>query len=189
MSTALDICNTALLLCNASQINSFDDSTREAVMCNSIYNTTRDSQLSKHPWSFSLFQEELAKTLTTPEFEYTYEYQLPTGYIRILKMNQSVNDYRILKDKLFTDQDGVKILYQKNPGEEFYPAYFRRMLEFKLAEILNMSLVQDDRLANQFQEMYLLAMREARGVDSQNTPNITIRDQELALTAIRGADQ
>lgn len=188
MASDLSICNSSLLMANANTINSFDDSTREALMCNQLYETTRDTQLSKHPWSFSIFQEKLAKTTNTPLFDYDYEYQLPTGYIRILKTDNLGNDYRILKDKLLSNQTEVELLYQKNPGEEFFPAYFERLVELKMAELLSLSLVQDEAMAQAFQRSYLLAMREARGIDSQNSPNLRISEQELSLTAVRGTD-
>jgi hypothetical protein len=188
MATDLSICNTALLMANATTINSFNDSTREAAMCDAMFQTTKETILSKHPWSFSLFQEKLARTTNTPLFDFTYEFQLPTGYIRTLKTDQSGNNYRVLKDKLFSDYKEVEILYQKDPGVEFYPAYFVRLLEFKMAEILSLSLVQDEAMATRFQQAYLLSMREARGIDSQNSPNLTIAEGELTLTAARGSD-
>lgn len=188
MATDLSICNAALLLVNASQINSFNDSTREATICKALYETTKQSLLSKHPWSFSLFQELLAKTTETPLFDYDYVYQLPTGYIRILKTDGLGNEYRILKDKLFSDYDPVELLFQKDPGEEFFPAYFVRLLELKMAELLSMSLLQDDNMARMYNASYLMQMREARGIDSQNSPNQLIPEHELSLTAVRGSD-
>lgn len=188
MSSALDICNSALLMANANPINSFSDSTREAAMCSQFYETTRDSQLSKYPWSFSLFQEKLAQTTNTPLFDFDYEYQLPVGFVRILKTDNLGNDYRILKDKLFSDQDEVELLYQKNPGEEFFPAYFTRIVEFKMASLLSLSLVQDEQLASLWEQQYLKSIIEGRQTDSQHSPNLRIADQELSLTAVRGTD-
>lgn len=188
MATDISICNTGLLMANANTINSFEDSTREAAMCKAMYETTRDAVLSKFPWSFSIFQQTLAKTTNTPLDDFTYEYQLPTGYIRILKKDTFQNDYRIYKNKLLSDDDGVVLTYQKDPGEEFYPAYFVRLLEFKMAELLSLSMVQDEQMAQRFGQQYLLAMREARGIDSQNNPTSSIADHELSLTYVRGED-
>lgn len=188
MASSLSICKSALLMVNADPINSFDDSTREATMCDALYETTRDTLLMKHPWSFSLFQEKLARTTNTPLFDYDYEYQLPTGHLRVLKTDNFGNEYRLLKDKLLSDYEEVELLYQKDPGEEFYPPYFVRLLEFKMAELLSLSLVQDENMARLFSQQYLLAMREARGIDSQNTPTPSIAAHELSLTYVRGDD-
>ena len=130
----------------------------------------------------------MARTTNTPLFDFKYEYQLPAGYIRILKTDNFGNDYRILKDKLLSDQAAIELLYQKDPGEEFYPAYFTRLLEFKMAELLSLSLVQDEAMAQRYQQNYLLSMREARGIDSQNSPTPKIPDHELSLTYVRGDD-
>jgi hypothetical protein len=175
-------------MANASTINSFEDSTREAIMCKAMYKTTKDAILSKHPWSCSVFQEVLAETSNTPLFDFKNEFQLPSGYIRVLKTDNLGNRYRILKDKLLSDQDDIELLYQKDPGEEFYPAYLVRVIEFRMAEILSLSLVQDENMAQLYQRNYLLSMREARATDSQNSPNNTISENELSLTAIRGTD-
>lgn len=189
MTTELEICNTALLMANADEIQSFDDATREAKLCSRLYETTKDAIFSKFSWSFSLFQEALARTTNTPLFDFEYEYQLPTGFIRVLKTDVLGNEYRILKDKLFSDATTVELLYQKDPGPSFYPAYFRRVIELRMAELLSLSLVQDENMAERFATAYLIAMREARGTDSQNTPPLTISKNELRLTAVRGSDQ
>jgi len=189
MATDLSICQAALLLANANTINSFDDGTREAQMCKAFYETVKDATLQKHPWAFSLFQEQLAKTTNTPLFDFNYEYQLPSNTLRILKISTPPgNDYRILKDKLFSSVDGIEVLYQKDPGEEFFPAYFRVVLEYRLAQKLSLALTQDEQMAANFQQEYLLTMREARGIDSQSSPNLTIDETSLLLTAVRGND-
>lgn len=189
MASALSICNTALLMANANTINSFGDSTREAAMCNQFYETTRDALLSKHPWTFSMFEETLARTSEDPLLDdYEYVYQLPADVVTIRKTDQLGNEYRILRDRLFSNQTSVKVLYQKNPGEEFFPAYFTRVIEFRMAEILSLSLTQDSDMARAFQQQYLLSVREARGTDSQNTPNLQIQANELTLVSVRGDD-
>lgn len=188
MAADLSMCNTGLLMANASKINSFDDSTREAAMCAAMYETTRDAILSKYPWSFSIFQEALAQTSNTPLDDWKYEFQLPTGFMRILKKDTLQNDYRIYKDKLLSNDSEVILTYQKNPGEEFYPAYFARIIEFKLAELFSLALTQDENMAQLYQRNYLLAMREGRGTDAQNSPNNLINENEFSLTAVRGTD-
>lgn len=188
MPTDISICNTALLMVNADTINSFDQETREAALCSAMYKTTKESLLSKFSWSFSIFQELLVKTASTPLFDYDNEYQLPVEAIRILKTDGFGNDYRILKDKLHTNEDPVELLYQKDPGEALYPAYFVRVIEFKMAAILSLAMVQDENMAQLYEAQYLQSMREARATDSQNSPNMTIPDHEMSLTFVRGDD-
>ncbi len=185
MSNSIKICNVALLMANANQINSFEDATREARMCDAFYETTVENLLQKHPWSFTLFQENLARTTNVPLFDYDYEFQLPTGMLRVNKTDNSGNEYRIMKDKLLSNSDAVELLYQKDPGPEFWPSYFRRLVEFKMAEDLSLSLAQDQEMANSYGNKFLINMREARGIDSQNSPNPSIPEAELSLTSVR----
>lgn len=188
MATKIGICNSALLMANADVISSFSDETREARLCAQLYDTTRDSLLMASKWSFSLFQQALTKTTNTPLFDFSNEFKLPTGFLRAVKIDSSGQEYRILKDKLLTDADPVELLFQKHPGEEFLSPQFVRTLEFKFASVLALALMQDEQMASLFDTQYRRALIEARGVDSQNSPNPAIRDSELALTAVRGND-
>lgn len=188
MATALSICNTALILVGDNQINSFDDSSRAARLCSALYETTKDFMLQKSIWSFTLQQTTLAKTVNTPLFDYTYEFQIPSNSLRIIKIDALAQDYRVHQDKIFANTDPLSMLHQIDPGEENYPAYFTRALELKLAELLASALMQDSKYSSLMAEKYIFAIREARAIDAQMDPNPVIADIEFALISARGND-
>lgn len=185
MATDISICTSALFLIGAEGINSFTDETREARLCASLYETTRDELLQSHPWLFTKQQIDLARTTSTPTLDYKYEYQIPSGTLKIFRKDQLRNDYEIYQDKLFTDDDAVTIIRQIDPGEENYPAYFVRLLEYSMASVLAAGLGQDETTSTMFNKMKNEQMRKARGIDSQNQPNRKINESQFALTRVR----
>lgn len=189
-TTDLDICISALLLVGADEITSFDDASREARICNQLYETTKQKLLQTRPWSFSLAIVELAKTTlatTSEEYEfgYLYEYTLPPDQLRIIRKNNPTNDYRIIGDKLYTNDDEVQVLYQYDVSESEFPSYFTRAFEFEMAKLLAAALMQDE---NQMQLFAALAKEElikARNIDAQGSPGVTIDESNFVLTAVR----
>jgi hypothetical protein len=185
MATDISICNTGLLLIGADEIESFDDETREARICAATYETTKNEILQSSPWLFTKQQIDLARTASTPIMDFKYEYQIPSGTLRIFYKDTLRNDYEVFQDKLFTDDDAVTIVRQIDPGEENYPAYFVRLLEFAMAEILAASVGQDETTSKLFNGKKNEQMRKARGIDSQNQKNRRFNEGQLRLTAVR----
>jgi len=187
MATKLSIINEALLMVGAETISSLKDSSREARVASAIYTTTVEDILSRHSWDFSLAQTTLAQLNASPLFGYKRAYQLPTDpkIIRIIRKNNPKNDYRVFKDKLYTNDDEVEIIYQFNPGEQNYPAYFVRALVLELAKIFAFSLMQDEEQGTIFANLGDTQMRRARHIDSQSSPSVQIDESEFALTRVR----
>lgn len=184
-ATDISICTNALYMIGADEINSFTDETREARLCAALYETTKDEIIQSHPWVFTKQQIDLAQTTNTPVMDFKYEYQIPVGTLRVFYKDTLRNDYEIFQDKLFTDDAAVTIVRQLDPGEENYPAYFVRLLEFAMAEVLAAALSQDETTSQLFMRKKNEQMRKARGIDSQNQPNRRFNESQLRLTAVR----
>jgi len=187
MASKLDIINNALLMVGAETIQTLTDSSREARVAAAIYDTTKEDIISRHPWNFSLGQAQLAQIAATPLFGFDHAYQLPVDpkAIRVIRKNTPRNDYRILEDKLYTDDNEVEILYQFDPGEQNYPAYFVRLFEYEIAKIFSFALMQDETQAQIFEGLMTKQMRAARTIDSQSSPSRELDSSEFVLTAVR----
>lgn len=188
-TTDISICNSALVLVGADEnaIITFDDTTREARICNQIYEITKDALISKHPWNFTLGLVQLSQLSSTPLFGWSYAYQLPTDpkVIRVIRTDTRGDNYQIFEDKLYSDFSAVKIIYQFDPGEENYPSYFIRALELRLAELLALALSQDESFSRELERKAFRAFKEARFIDSTNDPPSHIHDNNFALTSVR----
>lgn len=187
MATQLSICNNALYLVGADEMNTLEDETREARVCNAIYPETKDALISRYPWNFSLAQVQLARLSATPLFDYTYAYQLPTSpkCLRVLRKNARNNDYRTFEDMLFTDDDAVEIIYQFSPAETTFPAYVTRCLEYEMAKILALALLQDESQATVFDKLAEREFMRSKTVDAQSNPPLAIDPSEFSLVAVR----
>lgn len=189
-TTDIDICASALLLVGADEINSFEDETREARICSQLYDTTKQKMLQSHNWGFSLAMTELAGTTISTsaseyEFGYTYEHTLPVDFLRIIKKDGLTNDYRIIGDKLFSNDSEVHILYQYDVSEAEFPAYFTRACEFEMAKILAAALLQDETQVELWGTLARDELIRAKNIDSQNQPQSQLADNNFALTAVR----
>lgn len=184
MATDISICNTGLLLVGADEITSFSDETREARICAALYETTKISELQKHDWSFTRQQTDLARLSTAPLFNYSYAFQIPANTIKIIATDILPSEYRVYQDKIFSNVKNLKMTHQVDPGEASYPAYFTRLFEYKMSEILSTALLQDENMSQIYRQKYEDQYWEAKKTDSQQDPSrqIPFRQFEIAST-------
>lgn len=188
MTTAVEICNSALLLVGANTITAFDDVTDEAQLADSVYETTKEALLQKHPWRFSILLADLGGKVTTdPLFGFKNQYTLPSDMLRIIRLEGAGYAYKIYKNLLHTDvEPPCRIVYQQKTPETQFPAYFRRVLELELAILFAMALPEDDNRVARVEMLAEKQLRTARAVDDQQEPNEGLMDVNYSLVNLRG---
>jgi hypothetical protein len=186
MATDIEINNQALLLVGATQIQAFDDESREAEVSSALYFTIKETLLSIHPWTFALGQKNLTRITQVPLGDFNYAYQLPTNpkMLKVIKTDPN-SRYRIFEDKLYCDNAEVNITYLFDPKEQNYPSFFISALVMELAKFYAAALIQDDTSIQIFTSLAEKELRKARNIDSQQQPPIGIDPQEFSITAIR----
>lgn len=107
MASSVEIVNSALTKLGAKRIMDLSDTQKEAREMNAIFELRRDYLLRTYNWSFAMKRASLSALVTTPEWGYTLEYQLPTDCLRVVQ----VNDY--------WDVPGYAD-YLNSPDEEMY---------------------------------------------------------------------
>jgi hypothetical protein len=196
MASDIDICNTGLFLVGADEITSFQDDTREAKISNVIYETTKQALLSCHIWNFSLKFAELAgttlaSTAAAYDFDYKYEYTLPSDFLRMAKtddLNNSLYDhpYEIVGKKLYTNASPVNIQYQSSGiNESTFPAPFQRAFELELAKLYAASLLQDETQVELWSKLARDALMKAKTIDASDDPGEGIDPKNFPLTTVR----
>jgi hypothetical protein len=183
--TDIKICAAALHLVGAEEITSFVDETREARLCKSLYENLKLDLLQSHPWRFSIRQEELNQLVATPLFDYSYAYSLPADFLRLIGKDNPTNAHKIFGNKLYTDLDPVYANIQYEVAEQYFPAYFERLVQLELAAMLAASLVEDENKADKFSNFARTQMVKARNIDSQNNTSSTIPNGAFNLTNVR----
>lgn len=190
MTTDLAIVNTALYLVGADEIETFEDPSREAAVASRLYETTKKNFLQQTLWNFSvamveLAGEELATDSSEYEFGFTHEYTLPPDMLRLVSKAAPTNDYMISRDKLYTNDDEVHVLYQYDVSESEMPAYAVRALEFEFARLFSAALLQDDTQIQIWGTVAKDALAKAKTIDAQNEPSPEIDVSNFELVSVR----
>jgi len=95
----IDVCNLALSHLKERSITSLTNPTNPAaVACAKWYDHARRTALRKAIWKFAKKRTELAQSATTPAFGWSYQYPLPTDFIRLCSVNDQNENTEITKD-------------------------------------------------------------------------------------------
>lgn len=198
--SALSICSDALIMLGANPISSFTEGTDEASICDSLYPDVRDQALMVYPWTFSFKKTQLARLVTTPTNEFQYEYQLPADRLGSPRavynsggLNQHpITSYRIIGNKLLTNQEVIFIDYQYYTPETEMPVWFIQLLKYLTAWHIALPITDQTEKAAYWQSVAVGSpsengrggyMRTAMNIDGQNQPTNSIKD--FSLTVVR----
>jgi len=159
--TDVQICNLALARLGDSRITTLADATAQAQYCTLFYTQTVAELQAEFDWQFCRKQVNLTSA-TTPLGGYTYQYALPSDYIRSLRVenideSENFGQWEILGSYLQTNfVSPVTLDYIANITDETkYPAIFTELLAVKLAGVLAMPLTGSKDLFKQTVELYM----------------------------------
>jgi hypothetical protein len=162
MADEVGICNAALQLIKHSKvITSLEQGTKEANACEVIFTEMRDALLEMHNWNFASERVKLGQLSTTPAFGWTYEYQLPADFIRVVKVSDNVDErgktpYKLEKGKVRADAEDIYLRYvTREEDPNLMPATFRLALSKLLASRLAVSLSQSASLSKEMYEQFV----------------------------------
>lgn len=173
MASKVTIANLALIQLGEEPIISFTDPSDSAKRVNVLYPEAVKSVLSMGSWTFATFRAELAALVTTPEWEFTHQFQLPTSpkSFKLLKINgnelQDV-DYKVERDRLLINSSSVKIKYigdvtDSGSFNEYFKDALVAFLKFQLSYPITSSAQDSERLY----QLYKDTVREGLMLDGQ----------------------
>lgn len=171
-TSAVEICNDALIILGAEKISSLSGTSKEAILCNEQYSKVRDQVLSAHPWNFATYRTEIAQDADLPAgwWGWTYAHSLGSDVLRVLDIEDSDTYEWAVESgrKILSDHTPVKTIYIKQVTDTtLFPKYFEKALAYALAQNLSYSLTQSATLIEQIRKDAEMAMREARSFDAQ----------------------
>jgi len=175
MATEVSICANALRRLGDSPIVSLTDDTESARLCNAFYSEARDEVLRSHPWNFAITRQQLSQLSTTPLYQYSYQYALPTDpfCLRVLEMEYSDYVFKIehlagTGRVLLTDEGTAKIIYIARVTDTAqFDSLFIDTLTAKLSVDLAYPVTGSVQLQQNMQKLFESKLREARSVDGQ----------------------
>jgi hypothetical protein len=171
-----DVVNVGLTLVGAAPITSLTDGSTAANAADDIYTEVRDDLLRSHPWNFATKRTTLAKSATTPDFEFDYAYPLPSDWIRNISVHDNdaghgtilfrveiVNNQRCI----ITSSDAVYLRYvYRLTDPNVMSSDFRRALEVSLARDLAVKLASSNVLQDRLSIQADRALARARSSDA-----------------------
>lgn len=171
-NTPIKICSRASLLIGGDVIQSFDDGTAEATICDAMYEDMARSALTSSRWRFSTDQAVLNRLTDSPSGRWDAAYQLPSESIMLVAV--TVNDFPIKYDtygsKVFCNSSDTETLvadYIFRADESDWPPYFVTAVEYMMAGVLAVSAARDSQLASLMEQKANYQMTQARRLHSQ----------------------
>lgn len=176
-TSAVEICNSALIKIGANRITSLSDPDKASVACNDQYDRLRKEVLRAHPWNFAIAYVALAQTVNTPVWDkWDAEFLVPSDVLRVLETDLCSSEaweigYNADGNKvIFCNSTSLKIKYIKDiTNTTRFDATFEEALAFRMAADLAYKLVNSQTLQQQMFNYYKAAMATAMSYDAQES--------------------
>ena len=179
-SSSIEIASNALLLIGDNAISAFTESTG-GIIAERLYDDLLDDLLTSHHWRFATKKQLLNQLVTAPINGFAHAFQIPTDCLKIITINYSV-PYEINGDQIHCNITPIEADYIFRPSEPSFPAWFVKALEYRLASELAMPVTEATTRAEFYAAQYRSQVDKAMGLDSQQRPNVAIRNNPF-LTA------
>lgn len=186
MASKVDICNMALSKLPANRVTSLtSETTQEARLCNIFYDSIVDEVIADGVYSTTIRRATLAQLADAPEFEYAYQYQLPTDpfCLKVLTIDECYHGsykWAIEGDKLLTDLDSVSIRYcaRLTDSGSFGPQLTKSIV-YRLASELAFPLTGKSDLAERLYSIYEKVHEAGQNSDGQQGSNESLVFNDL----------
>jgi len=176
MPSKVDVANRALRMVGATRITSFTQGTPSANAVNDIYDEVLKELLASAEWKFAKKRSNLARSSTTPVYEYDYAYALPSDWLRTVDVHN--NDNGIGNFKYREAQVGSQNVLETNE-EQVYLTYvyfeqdpnlmtptFRTALSTALGRDLAVPLSESGTLRTRLESRATRSLFKAMSVDA-----------------------
>lgn len=190
--SVVDICNEALVLIGQDEIVALTDATSRAKVCNRLYPSVRDAVLRAYPWNCAMVYAALTVDAAPPAWGFTYRYALPNDCLRVVYLDSDTGTpsplpvwgdtysgawllssywmtrFKVVGRWFYSNQTTANIRYISrvtDPG--LWDTLLKTAIIERLAAQFSIPLKGDKALAKAQMEIYMLTLREARGVDGQ----------------------
>ena len=185
--TDIEICSMSLLKLGATPIASFAEETVEAELARSLYEPILRALIVSHPWGFSLAVADLASATEPPVDGFKCAYLLPSDLLRTISASGGIQKngvYRIVGDRLLSDDQEISLTYQQRSDASLFPPHFVQALAAKLAAEFCLPLTESSTRAEVLQRVANAEIKLARLVDSQQSTARAVED--YTLIEVRG---
>lgn len=177
MPSLTEIANFALSMIGDERVASLEtDTSKAAQLCNQHMNEVRRACLVMHPWNFASRRASLPALATAPLSEWTAQYQVPAGCLRVLRVvsDDPHEPWTREGDLILCNMAaplGIRYIADFTDVGRF-PPLFVRMMAADLAEQLALPLSASQAARNSIAQIGEDIRRRARSVDAaEGTPD------------------
>ena len=178
MTSEVDIVNNALIKIDGNTISQLGEEGVEGELSDILYPQIRDLVLRAHPWNFAIARASLTASSSSPAFEYTNQYELPSDCLRAIKLYDTRESWKVEGGKLLTDSAAAKLIYIKKVTDTgLFDPLFVDALATRLAAELSNSISGINSKSESLMREYKEKLQEAKTRDGQEgTPDPVVAD-------------
>lgn len=169
-----------------------DEDSKAAQAAAKWYDQARRTVLEDHPWKFAQKRTTIMAESTGPLFEYDYKFELPSDYIRMVRIGENWDDpevdYEIEDGYILTNTAGPLMLvyiYNLTTVSKFSPKFITA-LSYKHAELMAYELTGNAGMKSAMLDLYTGEFTTAAAVSGQNRPIKRVQRSRLANARFGG---
>lgn len=151
----------------ADLISALTDNTRAAVVCNALYAYLRDEVLGESPWRFALKRLTLNPNSTVPVFDYTYQYDIPSDCLRLLRTDDDSIVWIQEGNQILSNEPTLNMQYiYRNEDESSWDARFCEAFAWRIAMELSLAITGSIPMKQECEKSYKDALAQARAMNA-----------------------
>lgn len=179
--TPVLVCNMALIKLGADPITSLSQDTKNARLCNAVFEMLRNKVLEDHPWGFATKTVTLASIVGTPLMDWTYQFQLPSDFLKMVRGEDWKQEFDTLDGYLHANDDPIIIKYIfecTNSGLWSYA--FANCLSWRVAAEIAYAITKSNTVATTMMAGYEMDLKSARYNDAhKKSPEGPVADSYI----------
>lgn len=173
MTSQVKLANRALTKIGSARITSLDEDSKAAATINSMFQDVLDAELRAHNWHFSKTRALLPKLSTPPLFGFSYAYQLPSDFLKLIQIGDFPIYPRADTRGLFSIEDGqlltdidaplplryIKRVTDVNKLDALFAETFACRLAFESCEAITQSATKKQAASAEYADALKNAIR------------------------------
>lgn len=161
--SATEICNVALAMIGEKAITSLTEDSKTGRVCNLLYLNKLDYILRMYSWKFATTRVTLAPDAAAPDFEFTYQFTLPSDYIKLIELYPNSITYKFEGNKILCDETELCIRYTARIEDtSMMDGGFKEAFSALLARELAIPISDSMSKQRTMDELYEAKIAEAR---------------------------
>lgn len=189
MATEVSICSNALLMLGAQPISDLSENSDRARLASNLFQPVRDYVLRRHPWNCAIKRVKLAPDVTTPVFDWAFQFTLPNDFMRALSVGEYGREaeYAIESGKLMCDENPARLRYVwRNTNPATWDDMLVWGLTMSMKAVFAYPITQSTSLEQLVEDALKDVLKQARAVDGQDGTPETVGDTPLIASRFGG---